>query len=727
MVSRDPSREANVQSTDDGLTLTRRTALGLLGAGTVGAATTGRAAADHGGNGDEVRPWNQHVDAQGHDLRNLHGLEVDHVYSAARDADVIVWKDDEGVFHADGYDGHVTSGTDVMAVTQAAVDSLTDGRTTAEKVAVVSSGTVAAETAERRTIELPSYTVLDVPATIHVEYEPGEHSNDVVVRARNETHVEIPRLNVTGGPWMAVRIMSCSNVTLGRIDVRFGADSNANDAVRIDGHADAGRTTDVQLDAAYIENGTQHAVETYGVDRVQIGQVLARGTEGCAVLLNDTHAATIDSVVGYNPESETRYATFRVANEVENVSCGQVVSTDAPRGVHISDGRDITIGTVNIHNPRTLGIAADSTVENAIVQGGLIKNCTQEGIRSDTQGFAVSNVRVYDDRPEGDREQPVAIRITGDHSSVVNCDVRDGGTERLLDITADDTVVRDNIGDGIDSGTVTLESGADPAAGVEGVSDNPAATLDLRASAVETPAGSCAWDHRFEWDGDAERWDLRFEWRTDPGADLTLEYIVDQPQANLGLERKEDWDHDTSPGIVDSFESGALEAYDGDTDAYAITDEPPIAHGDARLASDAGVAPIISTDGLDRYPAAGTTFSAKIGRTADNPHMGIAFGAQSTDEFYFVRVSPDLDDPRFQLYSGSSGNLFSVEPTADIETGTLYELVVDWGEDGEIAAALFDPDGTEVASGSATDTDFTAGGIGTRGSALLDEIRILQS
>ncbi|UHQ98489.1 right-handed parallel beta-helix repeat-containing protein (plasmid) [Natrinema zhouii] len=744
----------------------RRGALGVIGAAGLGAAFAGSASGQESSAGPDTgnQPWYEwdaDVDANGHGLYDLHNLEVDHTYTSAREADVIVWEDEDGVYQADGTDGHVASSDDYLELIQAAVDSLTDGRTTKERVLVTADGTVEA-TNKLKQVVLPSYTVVDVPATIRVEDE-GQ-SLVIPFRALNEEEIEIPRLNITGNPRFGIVLQNCDSVRLGHIDVQFDglnaldpyedhpnfdppesfppshepgrpredqlADpvhvGEINEGVRISGRSREDAATDIQLDSAYIENANHHGVEFYDVERVQVGRVLGNGIAGCSLLLNKAINATVDSVVGYNPESETRYATFRVANEVENVSCGQVVSRDAPRGVHISDGRDITINTVNISNPRTLGIAADSTVENAVVQGGLIKNCAQEGIRSDTEGFAVSNVRVYDDRPEDDREQPVAIRVTGDHSSVVNCDVRNGGTEHLLDITADDTVVRNNIGDGIDSGTVTLKSDVDPAARIEGVSENPSATLDLRASAVKAPAGSCSWDHRFEWDGDAERWDLVFEWHTDPGADLDVKYIVDQPQANLGLERDVDWDHDTSPGIVDSFESGTLDAYDGNTDAYEITNDPPVSHGDSRLASDVGVAPIISTDGLDRYPAAGTTFSAKIGRTDDNPHMGVAFGAQSTDEFYFIRVSPDLDAPRFQLYSGSSGNLFSVEPTADIKTGTLYELVVDWGEDGEITATLFDPDGTEIASGSATNTDFIAGGIGTRGSALLDEIRILE-
>lgn len=134
------------------------------------------------GGGRDGRPWNQDIDAQGHSLQNLGALEVDHMYTAARDADVIVWKDTEGVFHADNHEETVASGEDVLEVTQAAVDSLTDGRDWMEKVAVVSPSTVGPADVDDSLddyeysddvagIELPSYTVLDIP---------GEHGMGVL-------------------------------------------------------------------------------------------------------------------------------------------------------------------------------------------------------------------------------------------------------------------------------------------------------------------------------------------------------------------------------------------------------------------------------------------------------------------------------------------------------------------------------------------------------------------
>lgn len=56
----------------------------------------------------------QDVNAQDHDLFDLHSVKIDHVHVAARDAEVIVWKDAEGVFHADSREETVASGEDVL-------------------------------------------------------------------------------------------------------------------------------------------------------------------------------------------------------------------------------------------------------------------------------------------------------------------------------------------------------------------------------------------------------------------------------------------------------------------------------------------------------------------------------------------------------------------------------------------------------------------------------------
>ena len=558
MSNQNPTERAEEEpNTNGNLTFTRRTAMALLGVGaTAGVASSG-ASADHGAKFDPTRRWNQHVDAQNHDLENLHSVDTEHVFTAARTADRIVWQDDDGTYHADGRNGGVASGEEFVPVVQSALDSLTDGRTHKERVLVAANATVGVDDSAQ-TIEVPSYTVLDVPGSIHVEYPKWDSSN-ILIRAEDESHIEIPRLTVTGAPWMAIRLRSCSDIRLDDIEVLFARDSDANDALRIDnGGESEERSTDIQIGSAYIENGTQHSVETYGVDRIQIQQVMAKYQYGCAVLLNDTSDATIDSIMGYNPVDESvgaepqseddltnassRYATFRVTYPTNNVSVGQVVSRGAPRGLHIHSGGtgDISIGEVTIKDAETPGVMVTDP-NNVVINGGVIKNCTGEGIRvhaydpypGNARGITLSDLRVYDDQDEP--TQAYGIRETGDYvmnNRIVDCDVRDGGVEANIAVTSESTTVADNVGGGIASGTVTLESGSEPAARVEGVSEAQDVTLDLRAKTFDGPDSALAWDHHFAWTGD--QWDLVIEWRTDPGEDVTLDYIVDRPQANIG-------------------------------------------------------------------------------------------------------------------------------------------------------------------------------------------------
>lgn len=754
------SLDPRVDGSADDLTLTRRMALALLGVGSVGAGAAGTATADHSGAGNRpTRKWNQHIDAQEHDLRNLHSLDVGHLYTAAREAKTIVWQDADGTYHADDRTGTLYSGEEFAAAVQAAVDGLTDGRTTKERVVVACSGTMGPHEwdGDVLAIDVPSYTILDLHGTIRVEDE-GE-ALIRPLRALNAEEIEIPRVRIIGNPRSAIWFRNVWNVRLGHVDVRMPEEGHIDGiggGVRIDGFADgrgddAVRCTDIQVDSAYFENTAGHAFETYSVERIQIGRVLVNGSGQAGVLLNDTHDATVDAVVGKDIDVGGGYAAFRLANACSDVTCGQVVARNCARGVFtVSDSSNATIDAVNIDGTTSHGILIQDG-ENVSINGGVVKNTDDEGVRIDSrssdqhrpaEGISVSNLRIVDERDEP--EMPYAINVTEgprdgpDTSNVrlVDNDVRDAGTEGGIRVEPASALVRDNLGDGIDVGTVTLESGTDPAARVEGVTDDGEATLDLRAKAFDPPNTAFGWDHHFEYTG--ESWDLVVEWRTDPGEDLELDYVVDQPQAVVGRyprpsdddddesDGEPDWDHDSSPGIVDNFEDGDLAEYEGETGAYEITDAAPVASGDYSLKSDDG-GEIVSMDGLERYPAAGTTFSAKVGWTEENPSMGIAFGAQNPGEFYFVRVDrPNDDDARLQLWSPASqrfdANVGSLDP------GVFYEVVVDWGDDGEFTVALNDPDGEEVERRTASDdAGYAGGGVGTRSTALLDEYRILQN
>ncbi len=80
-----------------------------------------------------------------------------------------------------------------------------------------------------------------------------------------------------------------------------------------------------------------------------------------------------------------------------------------------------------------------------------------------------------------------------------------------------------------DEGTVTLSTGASPAARINGVSTTEGMSLSAEVQPDPTasqPAASYSWDSYLEWDDANGHWDLVVEWRTDPGSDVSAVYEV---------------------------------------------------------------------------------------------------------------------------------------------------------------------------------------------------------
>ncbi|MFE9680152.1 hypothetical protein [Streptomyces sp. NPDC006285] len=255
----------------------------------------------------------------------------------------------------------VYTGTDMRAAMQAAVGSLTAGRTSKERVVVRGSGTIGAGSR----VSLPSYTVLDVCGTINVT---GSGSGDQApVYARGVRDVEVQHLNVTGAPLYGIFMRNVTNVVLGQIDMRLSAGLG----VRIDNRGDTSQwTRNVRIDSVYVSGASSHAVETYGVDGITIGTVTARNVGESGLLLNQTVNATVTKVDADGAGAGTGYAAFRMANRngrigssyATNVRVGEVVARGGGRGVFcVSESGGATIDRVTISN----------TGNNAI----LIENC----------------------------------------------------------------------------------------------------------------------------------------------------------------------------------------------------------------------------------------------------------------------------------------------------------------------------------------------------------------
>ncbi|MFF1273775.1 hypothetical protein ACFVZC_10260 [Streptomyces marokkonensis] len=255
----------------------------------------------------------------------------------------------------------VYTGTDMRAAVQAAIGSLSSGRTSKERVVVRGSGSVSAGSR----ISLPSYTVLDVCGTIDVT---GSGSGDQApVYSRGTRDVEVQHLNVTGSPLYGVFLRNVQNVVLGQIDMRLSRGLG----VRIDNRGDTSQwTRNVRIDNVYVSGASSHAVETYGVDGLTIGTVTARNVGESGLLLNQTVNATVSRVDAENAGSGTGYAAFRMANRngrigssyPTNIRVGEVVARGGGRGVFcVSESGGATIDRVTL----------SGTGNNAI----LIENC----------------------------------------------------------------------------------------------------------------------------------------------------------------------------------------------------------------------------------------------------------------------------------------------------------------------------------------------------------------
>jgi hypothetical protein len=255
----------------------------------------------------------------------------------------------------------VYTGNDMRAAVQAAIGSLSSGRTSKQWVLVRGSGSISAGSR----ISLPSYTGLDVCGTIHVT---GSGSGDQApIYSRGTRDVEVRYLNVTGAPLYGIFMRNVDNVILGQIDMRLSGGLG----VRIDNRGDTSvRSRNIRIDNVFVSGAHSHAVETYGVDGLTIGTVTARSVGESGLLLNETVNATVGTVDAENAGAGTGYAAFRVANRngrvgssyPTNIRVGTVRARGGGRGVFcVSESGGLVIDRIDLAN----------TGNNAI----LVENC----------------------------------------------------------------------------------------------------------------------------------------------------------------------------------------------------------------------------------------------------------------------------------------------------------------------------------------------------------------
>ena len=386
--------------------------------------------------------------------------------AAADSHEATVWSESDSWFggetwYADAHGTTVYSGDDMLEAIQAAVDGLTPGRTETETVVVQNGGTVG-PVSEVHAVDLPSFTRLDVQGTITVE-DTGDELV-IPIRARSAQSIEIPNASVAGNPRYGIWIQSCTDVHLGTIEMSLWETQDVGLGIRID-DGDGGRSQHVWLEHADIEGCAHHAVETYGVDGLDVERVVTRDTGGCGLLLNDTTGAHVRSVDATNPDPGGGYAGFRVANDAgPDIHVDEVTVRGGARGVFgVSNSHGFTVDHVDIEGTDSQGILVQNC-QNANVNGGTVRNTNSEGVRIDSrddgshhpaEDVTIRNLRVVDDRT--DPQQSYGIRETGPgtgNNAILDNDLRNAGTVADLEVYAASTVTDGNVltGDSGDGG-----------------------------------------------------------------------------------------------------------------------------------------------------------------------------------------------------------------------------------------------------------------------------------
>ncbi|MFF8974554.1 hypothetical protein [Streptomyces sp. NPDC014995] len=317
----------------------------------------------------------------------------------------------------------VYTGTDMRAAVQAAVNSLTAGRTAKERVVVRGSGSMSAGSR----ISLPSYTTLDVCGTINVT---GTGTGDQApVYSRGTRDVEVQHLNVTGTPLYGIFLRNVQNVVLGQIDMRLSAGLG----VRIDNRGDTSQwTRNVRIDNVYVSGASSHAVETYGVDGITIGTVTARNVGESGLLLNQTVNATVTKVDAENAGTGTGYAAFRMANRngrigssyPTNIRVGEVVARGGGRGVFcVSESGGAVIDRVTLSHTGNNAILIENCYNvnvaargGSVTGGGEIRLAARSEFPNNSD-ITVQNLTVTN---SAIRESPCGTNTTFRNNTLVN-------------------------------------------------------------------------------------------------------------------------------------------------------------------------------------------------------------------------------------------------------------------------------------------------------------------
>ncbi|KAF1916606.1 hypothetical protein BDU57DRAFT_556797 [Ampelomyces quisqualis] len=291
---------------------------------------------------------------------------------------------------------------DYITAIQRAVDSIGSG----QRVSVLASGSIGAST-----ITIQAGKTFEGCGTIQAAVRSGRGAIEVT----DVANVKIPYLTMTGSVYFGMRFSGTSGLSLG--DITF--DLTAGLAIRFD--RDRAANTNVKMGTITCKRASSHCVETWNIDKLEIGSVIARNVGECGLLLQKVTNAKVGLVDGDNVAAGNGYATLRFANEAGKVNGGyntnirinRVKSRGGGRGIFcVSQSGGAEIGTIDLANNGNNAILIENCY-NVNIRGGTVNGGGEVRLAARTE-FANSRDIAITAKVDGTtvRESPCAANKT---------------------------------------------------------------------------------------------------------------------------------------------------------------------------------------------------------------------------------------------------------------------------------------------------------------------------
>jgi hypothetical protein len=291
---------------------------------------------------------------------------------------------------------------DYRTAIQRAIDSISSG----QRVSVIASGSIGAGT-----ITIQAGKTFEGCGTINAAVASGRGAIEVT----NAANVKIPYLTMTGNVYFGLRFSGTSGLTLG--DITF--DLSGGLGIRFD--RDRAANTNVKMGTINCKKTTSHCVETWNIDKLEIGSVIAKNVGECGLLLQKVTNAKVGLVDGDNVAAGNGYATLRFANEAgklnggynTNIYVDRVKSRGGGRGIFcVSQSGAVEIGSIDLANNGNNAILIENCY-NVNIKGGTINGGGEVRLSARTE-FANSKDIAISARIDGTtvRESPCTINKT---------------------------------------------------------------------------------------------------------------------------------------------------------------------------------------------------------------------------------------------------------------------------------------------------------------------------